>query len=271
MEPAVTCLVDGELRPADAPAVSALDPGLLGHGVYESIRTYDGRPFALDRHLERLAAGAAALDIDCPVAALARDVEEVARWRRGATETRIRIVLTAGGTRIVTADALPDRRRDRADGVTAVFLPWRRDPAGPTAGVKATSTAASRVAQRLVSARGAATGIWLTPTGDVSEALTANVFAVIGDIVTTPPLTDGPLAGVTRGELLRFAGEAGIPTAERSIPAGVLAAATEAFLSATSEPVVPLVRVGTGPIGDGAPGPVSRRLQELFEARARGG
>ena len=63
----VVVLVDGADRDPAAPAVAPLDPGLLGQGVYESIRTYDGVPFGLDEHLERLADGAAALAIACPV------------------------------------------------------------------------------------------------------------------------------------------------------------------------------------------------------------
>ncbi len=74
---------------------------------------------------------------------------------------------------------------------------------------------------------------------------------------------------MTRGELLHWAREDGIAAEERSLPRDVLAAAPEAFVSATSEPVVPLVRLDGAPIGDGTAGPLTRRLQELFERRAR--
>jgi len=264
-------LVDGADSEPSAPAVRPLDPGLLGHGVYESIRTYDGVPFGLDEHLERLAAGAAALDIGCPTDLLAREVPEAVRLRAAGGETRIRVFLTAGGTRIVIADAIPDRRRERDEGLAAVILPWRRDPAGPTAGVKASSTAASRVGLQYARERDAATGIWVAPTGNVSEALAANVFAVVGGVVVTPPLSDGALAGVTRSKILRFAGDEGVECAERSLSVADLQDADEAFVSATSEPVVPLVLLDGEPIGDGTPGPVTARLQEIFDRRARGG
>jgi branched-chain amino acid aminotransferase len=270
MRPLVV-LVDGADRDPAAPAVDPLDPGLLGHGVYESIRTYDGIPFGVAEHLGRLADGAAALDIPCPVEDLAREVPGAVRLRDAADESRIRVFLTAGGTRIVIADAIPDRRRDRDEGLAAVILPWRRDPDGPTAGVKASSTAASRVGLRYALERQAATGIWVTPAGNVSEALAANVFAVIGDVVATPPLSDGALAGVTRSKILRFAADEGIECAERSFSPSDLAWSGEAFVSATSEPVVPLVRLDGQPVGDGSPGPVTRQLQKLFDRRARGG
>jgi branched-chain amino acid aminotransferase len=265
---AITCLVDGEQQDARAPAVSPLDAGILGHGVYESVRTYAGRPFALPDHIERLAAGAAALGFVCPSAELARDVPEAVRLRRaGDGESRIRIYLTAGGRRIVVADALPDRTRDRNVGLSVVSLPWRRDPAGPTAGVKASSTAAVRVAQRYAAGFGAATGIWLTPEGHVSEALAANVFCVLAGVLVTPPLSDGALAGVTRAHLMRYAADDGIMVEERSFTPDELAASEEGFLTATSEPVVPIRQLDGRRVGT-PPGPVTRRLQDLFRSRA---
>jgi branched-chain amino acid aminotransferase len=262
-------IVDGRLVGEGAAAVRPLDPGLLGHGVYESIRTYDGVPFALGRHLDRLAQGALVLAIDCPTAELAAEVGEAVARLRTPGEARIRIVLTAGGTRIVSADPLPDRSGEREHGIAAVCLPWPRLPGGPTAGVKATSTAASRVGLAHARGKGADTGLWLTPDGNVSEALAANVFAVIDGELRTPPLSDGALSGVTRAELLEWAAADGIPVAERSLPRDVLAAAPEAFVSATSEPVVPLVWLDGAPVGEGTRGPLTHRLQALFERRAR--
>jgi branched-subunit amino acid aminotransferase/4-amino-4-deoxychorismate lyase len=137
--------------------------------------------------------------------------------------------------------------------------------------VKASSTAASRVGLRYAIERDAATGIWVTPAGNVSEALAANVFAIVGGVVVTPPLSDGALAGVTRSKILRFAREEDVECAERSLSVADLAGADEAFVSATSEPVVPLVRLDGAPIGAGTPGPLTGRLQEIFDRRARGG
>src|SRR3954464_14910439 len=104
---ALVVLVDGADRDPSAPAVLPLDPGLLGQGVYESIRTYDGLPFGLREHLERLPDGAAALAIPCPTDDLAREVPEAVRLRAADGESRIRVFLTAGGTRIAAPDATP--------------------------------------------------------------------------------------------------------------------------------------------------------------------
>ena len=180
MRPMVV-LVDGADRDPAAPAVGPLDPGpARPRRVRVDPHLRRRRRSGVAEHLERLAHGAAALDIPCPVDDLAREVPEAVRLRASPrARARIRVFLTAGGTRIVIADAIPDRRRDRDEGLAAVILPWRRDPAGPTAGVKASSTAASRVGLRYALDRRAATGIWVTPAGNVSEALAANVFAVV--------------------------------------------------------------------------------------------
>ena len=112
----------------------------------------------------------------------------------------------------------------------------------------------------------------MTPAGNVSEALAANVFAVVDGVVVTPPLSR---RGAGRRDALEdpaLAAEDGVECAERSLSVRrPRRRAGEAFVSATSEPVVPLVRLDGSPIGDGTPGPVTRRLQELFDRRARGG
>jgi branched-chain amino acid aminotransferase len=268
--PAVV-LVDGRRSAGDAAAVPPLDPGLLGQGVYESIRTYAGVPFALDRHLERLTAGAGRLDI-----AVHEDVADDVRRAVALLgeeghdgECRVRVVLTAGGVRVVSADPLPDRTGERERGISAVVLPWPKDPAAATAGLKATSTAATRIGLRHARERGADTGLWTTPRGHLCEALTANVFVVIEEVLVTPPLSDGPLAGVTRTLLLDWARDDGVRAEERSVPVAALAGVREAFVSATSEPVVPLVTVDDAAVGGGDVGPVTRRLQVVFDRRAR--
>lgn len=264
-------IVDGNDVDPDAPAIGPLDEGLLGHGVYESIRTYDGVPFALAEHLERLADGASVLAIGAPMDRLGEEVGRAAQTVVGAAaqEARIRIVLTTSGTRIVSADPLPDRRADAESGIAVVTLPWPRPTEGPVIGVKATSTAATRVALAWARERGASTGVWLTPAGNVAEALTANVFAILDGALVTPPLTAGILAGVTRTHLLAWAREDGLDVVERDFTLPDLLGAEEAFVSATSEPVVPIATLDGDALGRPG-GPTSRRLQRLFEERARG-
>ena len=194
--------------------------------------------------------------------ALRREIDLAVAGARDAGvdgELTVRLLVTAGGTRIV--EALPLLRR--SETVRAITLPWPRLADGPLVGVKAASTAAVAVARRHVAAAGADDGLWLTPDGRVSEALAANVFAVVDGRLVTPPLTDGALAGVTRSLLLDLGAE------ERTIGADELAGASEAFLSATSLPARALVELDGRPIGDGLPGPRTRELAATFADRAR--
>ena len=258
---ATVTYVDGLQVQPDQPTIRPDDPGLFGIGVYEALRTYGGEPFAVSRHLERLADGAEALGIEADVEAIARDVALANRacLALGVTgEQTLRVLLTGGGRRIVEAGPLVIK----PPVARAVTLPWRRAPDGPLSGVKASSTAAVRVARRYVEEAEVDDGLWLTTEGMVSEALAANVFAVLGGRLVTPPLADGALPGVTRSLLLEMGAE------ERSFPAAALIAADEAFLAATSNPAQPLVEVNGRPLGDGTPGPVAQRVAERFSAQA---
>ena len=251
-------LVDGRpVEPGD-PVIAADDPGLLGQGVYESLRTYDGRPFAVGRHLDRLLHGAATLGLDVERDRVEADLRHAATAAGGDGELTIRIVVTGRGVRIVDAGPLVER----SPTARLATLPWPRAVRSPLTGIKAASTASALVARRHVTDVGADEGLWLTEEGRVSEAIAANVFAVLGGRLVTPPLSDGPLAGVTRSLLLELGAE------ERSLPLAALAAADEAFLSASSLPARAVVELDGRPLGGGRPGPTTQRLAETFAAEA---
>lgn len=249
----------GQVEPG-APAVPADDPGLYGHGVYESLRTYDGEPFAVARHLRRLAAGLARLGLEADLGVVEQELRRAAALAREQVggELTLRLLVTAGGTRIV--EALP--LLVRSPTARAVTLPWSRPADGPLAGVKVASTAAVLVARRFAAEHGADEAIWLTPQGHVSEAIAANVFCVLGGRLVTPPLADGALPGVTRALHLDLG------AVEQPITLPELAAADEAFLSATSLPARALVAIDGQAIAGGEPGPVTRDLAATFVERA---
>lgn len=262
--------LDGALIDAERACISPADHGfLLGDGVFETLRCYDGVPFALDDHLGRLEAGAAALGIDPPprtvLAFAARDVVEA----NGLTDARMRITLTSGAgppgllrgqtrpTILITAQPLPPW----PPTATAVISGMRRDEESSLAGIKTISLAESVLATREARDRGATDGIVLNRRGDVCEATTANVFLVRGGQVETPSLASGCLAGITRDRVLRLSGGA-----EREIPATALHEADELFLTSSTREVQPLVGLDGKDIGDGAQGPITQRLaRELRE------
>ena len=256
--------LDGALIDAERACISPADHGfLLGDGVFETLRCYDGVPFALDDHLGRLEAGAAALGIDPPPRTVlpfaARDVVEA----NGLTDARMRITLTSGAgppgllrgqtppTILITAQPLPPW----PPTAIAVISRMRRDEDSSLAGVKTISLAESVLATREARDHGATDGIVLNRRGDVCEATTANVFLVRGGQVETPSLASGCLAGITRDRVLRLSGGA-----EREIPATALYEADELFLTSSTREIQPLVGLDGKDIGDGAPGPVTQTL-----------
>lgn len=277
--------LNGRVLPARRAVVSALDRGLLhGDGVYDTWRTYGGRPFALRAHLARLAAGARRLGLPPPGPA--------ARWERltrrivaanRLPDAAVRLTITRGAagdalwpvarvrpTMLLTVRPLPaDLARRQTAGVAAVLLPFPRD-AGPTWGeVKLVGHASAVVGKRLAARRGAAEGLYVTPDGAVTEATTANVFAVEGGRVVTPPVAAGVLPGVTRSLVVALARRAGIAVREEPLPAARLRRADECFLTASSVEIVPVVRLDGRRVGDGRPGPVTRRLQAAFARAVR--
>jgi len=277
--------LNGRLVAARDARVSALDRGLLhGDGVYDTWRTYGGRPFAVAAHLRRVAAGARALGLSAPAPA--------ARWERrtrllvarnGLRDAAVRLTITRGAagdallpgrraapTVLLTVRRLPaDLAQRRRDGIAAVLLDYPRDAAPPWAGLKLVGHA-SAVAGRLDAARRHADeALYVTRDGDITEATTANLFLVERGGLVTPPADGTILPGVTRSLVLALARGAGIAVREERVSRGRLRRAREAFLTASTIEIVPLVRLDGRPIGDGRPGGATRRLQLAYAALVR--
>lgn len=262
---------NGELLDDPAKAVVRVDDhGLtVGDGVFESLKVVDGRPFALTRHLDRLAASAAGLGLTAP------DADEV---RRAVAEVldgadlalgRLRITCTAGpaplgsgrgggpATLVVVADGLAP-----ADATTAVVrVPWVRNERGAVTGLKTTSYAENVVALARARESGATEAIFANTVGGLCEGTGSNVGYVLGGEVRTPSLASGCLAGVTRALLLEWC-----DVVEVDEPIGVLDEAEEVFLVSTTRDVQGVHRVDDRVLE--APGPITRKLQETWAARA---
>ena len=271
--------VDTGLVPLAEARVGVLDQGFrTGEGVFETLRAYQGHPFRLAAHLDRAADGARRLGFAVPAR---NDVERAVQAtidanRDLAVDLAVRITLTPGPldpstpwppvpigrpTLVVTAHALHDRPRDR-DGVTAWTVGWGRE----VAEVKAVSYLASSLARRVAARAGADEALLTDGRGHVVEGATSNVFAVTGGRLHTPP-TDGELlAGVTRATVLELAPAAGLTVEEAPLSVAALQDAAEAFLTASTREVVPLVRVDGTAVGDGRPGPVTARLRAAYRA-----
>lgn len=279
-------------RADEGPALVAVDHGVtVGDGVFETAKVVDGRVFALTRHHDRMdrslaGLGLPSLDRDRVQEGIDAVLEEPMAFGR------LRYTVTAGpgplgserlqgeATYIVTAVAMARP----PEATTVAVVPWVRNERGVTVGLKTTSYADNVVALAAAKKLGGTEALFANTAGELCEGTGSNVFVVSGGVVRTPPLSGGPLAGITRGLLLEWAREEGIDVVEEQVPLADLATAEEVFITSSVRDaqaverirVVPGVTTLAGelPAPDlqerelDAPGPVTRRLVDLFAKRA---
>ena len=252
-----------------APAIQVNDHGFtVGDGVFEAVKVADGVPFALTRHLQRLAESARGLGLPDP------DQDEV---RRGVAAVlaaehlalgRLRITYTAGpaplgsgrgdGSPTLVVVAAP--LQPWAGAASVVTVPWPRNERGAVAGLKTTSYAENVVALAYAAQREAGEAVFANTAGDLCEGTGSNVFYVVDDEVRTPTLASGCLGGITRALILEWC-----EVTEVDEPIGVLAEADEIFLASTTRDVQP-VRLCDGR-ELAAPGPRTRHVTDTWRAR----
>ncbi len=226
--------LDGEIMPAVEAMVPATDEGLLrGDGVFEVIRVYDGRPFALEQHLSRLELSGANLRLPVDLESVRGDAHRLlAEAGPGPDHESLRIVVTRGGRRLLLTEPLhssPERVRLG----TVTYAPTR-----VLDGVKSLSYAANMLTSRLARERGFDEALLVTPHGRVLEAPTSSFFWVKDGEVMTPPLEDHILASITRAAVIELTGATQQPCTLEDI-----AAADEAFLASTIREVQPVAAV----------------------------
>lgn len=233
--------LDGSLVEEAEARVSVLDHGLtVGDGVFETFRTYRGRPFAVRRHLARLAASAAGLGLEPPAPGVLRHALDEVCAANGVGDGGLRVTLTsgpgplgsargsAGATLIVSAAGLPPWPAS----TDVVVVPWPRNEHGALAGLKTTSYAENVVALEWARRRGAGEALFANLAGNVCEGTATNVFVGIGGRLLTPPLSAGCLAGVTRALVTEVC-----EVSEEDVARADLARVDEAFLTSTTREV----------------------------------
>jgi branched-chain amino acid aminotransferase len=272
---------DGELVPAGDARIAALDHAItVGDGLFEATKVVHGQVWALRRHLDRMERSAAKLGfppidraaIEHAVAAgLAANAELLAP----DTHDVIRITLTGGNGPI--GSGRPDHIRPRLlvaithhtappETAKAITVPWARNEKGALAGVKSLSYAENALALDRARAAGAHEAIFPNTAGNLCEGTRSNVFVVTGGRLLTPPLADGPLAGVTRELVLEWT-----DATEETMPLAVLETADEVFITSTGNDVTAITEVDGRPVGAGVIGPKTRAAQRAWaEGQARG-
>jgi branched-chain amino acid aminotransferase len=236
--------VDGSTMPASEATIPATDEGLLrGDGVFEVIRVYDGRPFALVDHLDRLERSAANLRLDgVPRSELESEIPALLEARGGSDfDGMVRVVLTRGGHRLVLTEPLPPSPERIRLGVVE-YAPTR-----VLDGIKSLSYGANMLCSRLARERGFDEALLVTPHGRVLEAPTSSIFWVDGEgTLLTPPLSEHVLASITRHRVTEVA-----DVTERPCTMDDLRSAREAFLASTTREVQSIAAVEDLELPDG--------------------
>lgn len=251
---------------ADA-VVSVFDHGLtVGDGVFETLNSLDGVPFALTRHLRRLARSAAGMGLPPPDLDAVREAVDAVlagtQWPRG----RVRVTLTGGpgpagsqrGDEGPTLLATSGPQAPAAATTKITVVPWTRNEQAATAGVKTTSYADNVIALELAHRREASEAIFANTRGQLCEGTGSNIFYVLGGRLVTPTLASGCLAGITRELVLEWCDEA----VEEDAPVAVLQDAEEVFVVSTVRDVQAVH--GCDGVSYDAPGPVTRRVQQAW-------
>jgi branched-chain amino acid aminotransferase len=274
-------VIDGKRFGPEQAFVSVFDRGFLyGDSVFETIRTYSGRPFALDEHLDRLRWSAGRVFIELAVGADALKLEIAgALAEAGNPESMIRVMITRGRgelgldpalaespTRVIIVAPLhtpPPEAYERGVGVVT-FRTQRVADATDAAGAKIANYLVAVLATREARRADAVEALIVDNQGLVVEGTSSNVFAVVAGRLLTPPESLGILPGITRARVLEAAGALGIPVDFTALPVEALLGADELFVSSSIREILPVVRVDREPLGSGVPGPLTRQLLSKF-------
>lgn len=273
--------IDGEFLPKAEAKVSVFDHGLLyGDGVFEGIRSYNGRVFKLDDHLERLydSAKSIMLQIPIPIETMKETVLETLR-RNQLSEAYIRLVVTRGvgdlgldpdkcpkPSIIIIADKItlyPQKFYE--EGLEIVTVSVRRnysEAINPR--IKSLNYLNNILAKIEGKQSGAEEVLMLNAEGYVVECSGDNIFWVKNEVLVTPPVHMGILEGVTRNSVIDLARDAGMRVEERVFTRHDLYIADECFLTGTAAEVIPVVKIDRRAIGDGQPGKVTEKLIAAF-------
>jgi len=273
--------LNGKLVDRSHAVVSVFDHGLLyGDGVFEGIRVYDGCIFRLKQHLERLWSSARYIMLRMPMTMEELEEATVATVRANKLRNGyIRLVVTRGeGTLGLDPDRCPNPcvfiiaasiqlypEEYYTNGLKICTVPTRRNNAeivNPR--VKSLNYLNNILAKIEAKNAGCLEALMLDHRGYVTECTGDNLFVIKDGVLLTPPTYLGALKGITRDAILDLARQEGIQVVEEPFTRFEVIDADEVFLTGTAAEVVPVIELDRRPIRDGKPGPITKRMIELF-------
>ena len=270
--------VDGAFVDAEKAVIPVDDLAVLrGIGICDIMRTFHGKPYFLDEHIDRLMESGKKIGLALPWtrADIKQIVLDTLEKNPGLEEVNIRIVITGGSSSdfmtpsgrprlivmITPINKLPEEWYAR--GVKVITLVQER----PLAGAKVTSYIPAAMALNQARAAGAVEVIYIDRHHNALEGTTSNLFAFFNNTLVTPP-AEGILKGITRKVILSLAKDR-FDISETPLPLEKLLAADEVFITGTNKGVVPVVKIDDTPIGDGSPGPNTRVLMTALSDHSR--
>lgn len=277
-----TVNVNGRITSDRDAVISVFDHGFLyGEGVYETMRTYHGRPFLYDRHMRRLRRSARMIELPLPFTdeQLAAQIRDTQAASTIGGEHYIRVLVTRGigeltydpkatphpSIIIIVKPQVDPPREAYEKGVRVVIVDViRNHPASVNPMIKSNNLMNSALAMQEALKSNAFEGVMRNYRGELTECTTANLFIVKHGAALTPPVDAGLLPGITREFLFDVGRDVGVDVREQVLRDEDLFSADEAFLTSTTREAVPIVTVNNRPIGNGRPGPITGKLLEGF-------
>jgi len=266
--------LNGSLVPRSEAKISPFDFGFLyGYGLFESMRSYGGRVFRLDRHIARLKKSSETIGLNLPNVDLEKAVYDTLK-SNGLTDARIRLTVSQGEgeatpdpstcenpTVFITAsNYAPVSDAAYQKGYRAVVSQIRRNSTSPLSRVKSANYLDMILARGQAKDAGADEALLLNEKGYVAEGSTSNVFIVSSGKLITPSVDSGILPGVTLAVVLELALSLGIGADIRPVELNELYEADEAFLTNSVAEIMPLVQVDGKGIGSGSVGSITSKL-----------
>ncbi len=280
--------LDGKLVDKDDAKISVYDHGVLyGDGVFEGIRVYAGRIFKCDAHLRRLYDSAKAIRLKIPISAeeFKAALEQTVK-ANDFQDCYIRAVVTRGvgylglnpnkcanPSIFIIADSIEMYPRQMYENGMAVITASvvRNHPNALSPRVKSLNYLNNILAKIEAVDAGVSEAILLNQEGNVAECTGDNIFIVVNGTVLTPTTYDGILEGITRDTIIQLCRKLGISCQEKTLQRHDLYIADECFLTGTGAEVIPVTKIDGRLIGNGQPGPTTRKLIEAFHRHVREG
>jgi len=273
--------LNGDLIPHSQAKISPFNHGFLyGYGLFETMRSYGGTIFRLDRHLARLQHAAGTLNIASKLTAFDLDkaCHDLLKANKLA-DARIRLTVTAGtGDMVPNPDTckditvfiavqklVPPTPETYRRGYSAILSSYRRNSRSPLSKLKSTSYLENFLARQEARAAGVNEVVLLNEKNFVTEGSSTNIFLVSQEMLITPSLESGVLPGITREAVLELAQTMGIIPLVRQVELDELLKASEAFLTSSTIEIMPLTRLDNKPIGSGKPGPLTHKFMSSYK------